>query len=213
MLINILLWFIFLNLIFFSIKAILLYFKNIKLLTKTIPKSVQAVSFHTYKPKSSIIPLRGKIIANYAYQVAEKLNVPIILSVGHTVPNESRTESEIYRDYITSLSNYDKKIKIITSNNLQARDTESEVATTFKQCLKNHYRKIGVVALLPHLILRIIPYWQKINSKQKIQIYFNGILGPQKYIFWELIMLVLEFYIPPNSRQRKILLNLVNRRG
>ena len=213
MLLNILLWFIFLNLIFFSIKAILLYFKNIKLLTKTIPNNVQAISFHTYKPKNSIVPLRGKIIANYAYRIAQQLNVPIILSVGHTVPNESRTESEIYRDYIASLPKYNGLIKIIITDNPNTKDTHREVTTTFNRCLKNNFTHIAIIALTPHLILRIIPYWQKINSNQKIQIHFNGILGPKKYIFWELIMLVLEFYIPPNSQQRKFLLNLVNRRG
>jgi len=212
MLINIFLYFILFNIVFFIIKSLRLYLTNIKLLT-TIPSGIEAISFHTYKPNNSIIPLRGRIIAEYAYEIAYWLNIPIILSVGNTVPNEPRTESEIYKDYITSLPYYNKEIRIITSNNPQARDTESEVATTFKHCLENHYKYIGVVALLPHLILRIIPYWQKINSNQKIQIYFNGILGPKKYIFWELAMLVLEFYIPPNSWQRKILLNFVNRKG
>jgi hypothetical protein len=212
LLFNIFFWFIFLNLAFFAVKAISLYCKNTKLLTKTVPDDVQAVSFHTYKPKKSVVPLRGKIIAIHACKIAKQLGVPIILSVGHTVPYEARTESEIYRDYIVSLPNC-KEIKIITADNPAVRDTYGEVNATFQRCLNNGFKQIAVIALLPHLILRIIPYWQKANAKHKLKIYYHGILGPKKYVFWEFAMLISEFYFPPNSWQRKILFNFINRKG
>jgi len=198
------------HIIFFISKALYLYVRNIKLV-KGIPNNVQAVSFHTYKPKNSIIPKRGQMIAHYAYQIAETINVPIILSVGNRVPNEPRMESEIYRDYI--FNNHGTDIPIITRSGSKATDTNREVRESFTRCQELNIKSFGVIGLIPHLVLRIIPYWQKINVHQNVIIYFDGIIGPPQYIFWEFVMMILENYIPPNSKQRKFILNLVNRRG
>jgi hypothetical protein len=172
---------------------------------------VQAISLHTYKPKNSIVPKRGRMIANYAYQIAKKKNVAIILSVGNTVPNKTKMESEIYRDYL--FDKYGSNIKIITGSNPDARDTNREVQESYKTCQKFNIKSFGVVGLIPHLVLRIIPYWQKINSQQKMAIYFDGILGPPQYIFWEFAMMIFESYFPPNTKIRNFILNLVDRKG
>lgn len=200
--------FIITNLCIFLNKAILLWLKNIKLL-EIFPYDTQAITFHTYKPKGSNIPKRGKIIAEHAYNIAKKLGVPIILSVGKTVPDKQSMECELYQEYI--YSNLGHVIEVIIGRNKNVRDTYGEVKETYRIAKKNNFQKIGVVALLPHLVWRIIPFWQAENKSNDLIIRFNGILGPKKYIIWEFLMLILETYLPPGSSRRNFCLKISKR--
>lgn len=197
------------HLFIFGFKSVLLWRKNFRLLN-CFPNNIQSLSCHTYKPKNGIVPLRGRIVADCAYQRAEKLKVPLILSVGHTVKGENRTEGEIYRDYL--YQKYGQQVPIIVGQNSLVRDSYGEIQETYKIIQQLHFQYHGVIALLPHLVLRLIPYWQQVNQDKQPQVYFEGIWGPIRYFFWEFIMMILEFYLPPNSKQRKFILNLVKRK-
>lgn len=171
-----------------------------------------AIVVHTYCPRGAVteLPMRGRLIAQAAYLMAKRFRSPIIMAVGNTVPGEPRTESEIYRDFIIRF--YDQEIahKIILGNDKNARDTWRETTEAYRIAMTSGYRKILVIGMRPHLA-RIIPYWQKINQ-ENLKIQFVGIYGPGQYYVWELAMIIAEFIIPPRTRRRNFVLNMVGRK-
>lgn len=175
-----------------------------------IDNDVDAVIVHSYKPRNSIVPLRGEIVVSWGYFIAKQWNCPLILSVGKTVPGEKRFEGEIYRDFV--LETFGDDIKIITGSNPRVRDSHSEILESYKICLENNYQNICIIALRPHLAARLIRYWKKTN-KNNLSTTFVGPFGPLQYHFWEIITVGLELILPPNSKRRDVFLDFVRRKG
>src|SRR3990167_3015605 len=93
-----------------------------------------AVMVHTFCPKNSIVPLRGRLVANKGYDLAKSLNIPLLMTVGKTVQKESRKECEIYHDFL--LKTRGQSVKIITGENPQIRDTFGETNEALRLCRK-----------------------------------------------------------------------------
>ncbi|OHA00768.1 MAG: hypothetical protein A3C12_01320 [Candidatus Sungbacteria bacterium RIFCSPHIGHO2_02_FULL_49_20] len=167
-----------------------------------------AIVVHTYCPKRSHIPRRGQLVVESACRLACDINVPLILAVGHTVPRESRTEAEIYRDYIkqhlpTCLG------RVILGQNPEAQDTYQETKEAVRLLTLRGYKSLFVVGLQPHLP-RITKHWAKLGGQLKIT--YVAVEGPKRYYIWEFLMFVSEWFIPPQSRRRRFVLNLVGRK-
>ena len=169
------------------------------------------VMVHTFCPKKSIIPPRGRLVADTGYNLAKRFNVPLLMTVGKTVQNESRKECEVYRDFL--FMTRDRSIKIITGEDSNIRDTFMETSEALRLCQKLSFKKILIVGLHSHISLRAKKFWKKSSCKQNIEFDFVFVKGPIKYYFWELLMLILEIPFPPRSWRRDLIFNLVGRKG
>lgn len=171
-------------------------------------QAFDAVVTHTYCPKHSKVPKRGERVAGAASRLAYDLNIPLILAVGHTVPGEPQTESEIYRYYIEKhFANH--LPAIVLGQNPDARDTHAETREAARIAKERGWRRLVVMGLAPHLV-RIRGYWRE--YERDFALTFIGVTGPQKYYLWESLMFLLEKLFPPNSKRRAMLLDLVGRK-
>lgn len=167
---------------------------------------------HTFCPKKSIVPFRGRLVSDAAYNIAKYFKVPLLVTVGKTVPGELRMECEVYRDYL--VQRYGNEITIITGIDPVARDTYLETQEAIRICNKNGYCNILIVGLRPHLGSRIEKFWRKLTKNyEQIRFNFVAVDGPIKYYFWEFVMMLLEIPLPPQSPQRNFVLDLVGRKG
>lgn len=167
-----------------------------------------AVVTHTYCPKHSEVPKRGRLAAEAGSLLAYRFHIPLVLAVGHTVPNETRMESEIYRDYVEKHF-ADRLPEIILGRNPAARDTHAETGEAARLAKEKGWRRLLIVGLTPHLV-RIRGYWKEYEPDFTLS--FTGVAGPKKYYLWESLMFILEIIFPPGSYRRTTLLDLAGRR-
>jgi len=171
-------------------------------------KSFNAIVLHTYCPKHSRVPARGRIVSEAAVRFASQWKIPLILAVGHTVPGEPRTESQVYRDYLRERFP-EKTFNIILGKDLDARDTARETKEAARLAKEQKMGSLLVVGLTPHLV-RIQGYWQDFSKDFSLS--YIGVSGPKRYYVWEFCMFILEKILPPGSRRRQIALNISGRR-
>jgi hypothetical protein len=171
-----------------------------------------AIMVHTYCPKNSIIPQRGKdVVRETTRMLSWYPHCPIIFSVGNTVPGEKRTEAEIYRDYF--LSRY-PQASIIVGADKEARDSAGEIKEADHICRERGFNRVTIIALKPHLVFRLKKYWKKTNSNNWYKFTFSYPDDYQRrYWVWEFCMLILEKFLPPGSKRRHFVLNLAGRKG
>ncbi|MEK7641668.1 MAG: hypothetical protein AAB365_01585 [Patescibacteria group bacterium] len=180
-------------------------------------KNIQTVSVHTYKPRNSVVPYRGWLVLTKGYNVAASHNIPLILSVGNTVPGELRTEAEMYRDALVNRFGPNHGVQVIVARNRSVRETFGEVKETQKEIWRLGSSKHAVIGLAPH-IARICLLWRRatkaIPEPKRADILFVPVSkGPLRYWFWEAAMLWMHFIAPPESRLQNWLLDLVGRKG
>ena len=171
-------------------------------------KSFSAIVLHTYCPKHSRVPARGRIVSEAAVRFASQWKIPLILAVGHTVPGEPRTESQVYHDYLRERFP-EKTFNIILGKDLDARDTARETKEAARLAKEQKMGSLLVVGLTPHLV-RIQGYWQDFSKDFSLS--YIGVSGPKRYYVWEFCMFILEKILPPGSRRRQIALNISGRR-
>ena len=168
------------------------------------------IALHTYKPPDGVIPRRGTLMALEAKILASIFDCPILLAVGKTVRHETRTESEIYRDH---LRQFDPDLKFVFGEKDEVRDTKSETDEMFRLCQVHDFNHVLVLGAWPHLGSRIIDYWQAVNYDQKLRVEFIGVKIPFYFYWWESLMWLAEKIIPPGSRRRQLVLDIIGRRG
>jgi len=168
------------------------------------------IAVHTYKPPHGVIPRRGRLVALEAKFMVDIFECPVLLAVGRTVRHETRTEAEIYRDYLYEI---DQKIKFIFGEKDEVRDTKSETEEMFRLCQVYDFNHVLVLGAWPHLGSRIIDYWQAVNQDQKLRVEFIGVKIPFYFYWWEALMWLAEKIIPPGSRRRQLVLDVSGRRG
>ncbi len=175
-------------------------------------KKYDAVTFHSYKPPGGRVPERGKRVVRAAVDWARHYGCAIVLSVGYTVRNDPRMESEIYAQYIHE--NIDGDIPIITGRNGCVRDTAREVKSTFIFCLTMGYKNVCVAGAYPHLASRIKRYWSRVNKDERLAVTFVGVRVQPRIYLWELAMWLTDvILLPPGTRRREFFLGLIGRRG
>ena len=198
------------------VKGIFYAILNSKILKEVnnLSSETEVVLLHTYCPKNSIVPIRGQKVAKKAYHIAKLLQAPIVLTVGHTVPVEERTEAEIYRDYI--YENLGNDVEIILGNDPNVRDTLGETLESIKIMKQYDFKTFVRIATTPHLIFRIMPLWSKMETPSILS-HFIGVNTP-KYYLWEITMMIIEDFInllpkKLSLKTRNFLLDMGNRKG
>ncbi len=170
---------------------------------------------HTYCPKDSIVPARGLDVLRWGIKKARtKCYCPLIMTVGRTVPSDTRSEAQIYKKEALRMMNLDYDVKIIVGADMAARDSADEIAEANRICRERGFKKLTVVALKPHLVLRLKRKWKAENKDGWYTFTFSSPDQYQKkYWIWEFCMMVLEFFLPPGSRRRNLVLNIAGRKG
>ena len=164
--------------------------------------NIDAIAVHTYKPAGDRLPNRGRLVVKKTHELAMIYNCPIVLGVGNTV-SDSLSESEIYRNYLKM--NLSHRGQIYTGTNPLVRDTVTEAKEIYKICQQKNFQNILIIGLAPHLVTRIVKYWNQINRPYSFNVYFLAVPSPLRYYFWELTMLIAEIILPPHSRRRQLL--------
>lgn len=169
-------------------------------------------SAHTRKPACSIVPLCGQLILAASIRLAREAGCPLILSAGKTVPGETRTEAQIYRD--EALAKFGAgNLQIITGMAPNIRETLGEARETNAACGRLGSKCHVAVALAPH-IGRVRRAWRKANPlNMNPEVYFFPVKGPWEYWLWEALVLCGHLIFPAGSRRQALLLDLVGRRG
>lgn len=168
-----------------------------------------AVMVHTYKPEQGHVPDRGKLVLERGWLMAKHYACPLLLAVGRTVPEEKRTEGEIYRDY--ALLNFGNGVNIIVGEDSTVRDTAGEVRKAVAIARMLETRRLLVVASRPHLY-RCSELWRQ-TPRGDISVVLYGEHCAIEYYLWEVAMIIFEKLLPSGSKRRDFVLNFIGRRG
>ncbi len=170
-----------------------------------------AIMMHSYCPgkESEHLPYRGRLLIFTAYALSKRFKCPIILTVGKTVPGSPLSESEIYKNYLQRIDN---DCPIILGRDSRARDTWGETIEAYRRAQESGCKRLLILGTRPHLA-RIVRIWKQVNKEKKLCLYFLGVYTPLYYYIQETMAWYAEKMLPPGSRRRNTVLNILGRHG
>lgn len=118
-------------------------------------------------------------------------------------------ESELYRDFIVDSLGYDGEFLLGADAN--ARDTLAETREAYRLCVERGARRILVIALKPHLRFRVERFWKATNAS-RLDVHFLGVPGPFRHTVREWAMVFINVVLPPGSKRRYWVFDLVGRK-